>query len=59
MELDIDRELYRSLERRARENGFESAEEYGAVVLETVLTELEADRDDDLEERLDDLGYLE
>jgi hypothetical protein len=70
MELDIDPSLVRRLERRADERGFESAEAYAAVVLETVLAELEAadddrkspagqdDREDDLEERLGDLGYL-
>lgn len=60
MKLDIEDSLYRRLERRADEHGFESAEEYGAVLLETVIEELETERADaDLQERLSDLGYLE
>jgi hypothetical protein len=69
MEIDIDRNIYEILSRRATENGFESAEEYSEVLLETVIRELESDSDDDetdtesdddkVSSRLEDLGYLE
>lgn len=58
MELHIDDELYARLERRAAETGFDSAEEYGVVVLRTVVEELDDDRDEAVEDRLEDLGYL-
>ena len=57
--LDLDDDLYGTLERRAQNNGFESTEEYARTVLGTVMDELEADASDDkVEERLEDLGYL-
>ena len=61
MDLDIDKELYRRLEQRALTKGFDSPEEYGVVVLRTVLDELEEkeETDEALEQRLQDLGYLE
>jgi len=58
MELDVDEELYARLEQRAERTGFESAEEYSVVVLETILEELEQERDGVVEDRLEDLGYL-
>lgn len=57
--LDLDDDLYGALERRAEANGFESTEAYCGTVLRTVLEELEAEAtDDEVEERLEDLGYL-
>lgn len=58
MDLPIDDELYDRLERRAAETGFDSAEEYSVVVLRTVVEELDDQRDEAVEERLEDLGYL-
>lgn len=57
MELDIDDDLHRKLRRRADAKGFESAEEYSVTVLRTVIAELE-DESPDVEDRLEDLGYL-
>jgi hypothetical protein len=68
MELDIDRNLYETLSRRADKNGFESVEEYTEVILETVIYELEQQSEQTREsitdketvsDRLQDLGYLE
>ncbi|TKX85368.1 hypothetical protein EXE43_13995 [Halorubrum sp. SS5] len=69
MKLDIDRELYEILSRRAAENGYASAEEYSKEILETVIQELESQTEQRQEEtvsddervtnRLEDLGYLE
>ena len=57
--LDLEDDLYETLERRAEANGFESIEEYSRTILRTVVEELEADSTDDaVEERLEDLGYL-
>jgi len=57
--LDLEDDLYAALERRAENNGFESTEEYTCTVLRTVIEELEDDvTSDDVEERLEDVGYL-
>lgn len=57
--LELDDDLYRTLERRAQDNGFESIEEYSGTILRTVVEELEEDATNDgVEERLEDLGYL-
>lgn len=57
--LDLDDDLYGTLERRARDNGFESAEAYSRTILRAVVEELEDHAtDDDIEDRLEDLGYL-
>jgi len=61
--LEIDDSLHRVLERRAEENGFDSTEEYCRTILSTVVEELEkgdteTDAGDEVEERLEDLGYL-
>ena len=58
MQLDVDEELYRRLEQRAEETGFDSAEEYSRVVLQTVMEELTEAEDDQVRDRLEDLGYL-
>jgi len=61
LNLEIDDDLSRVLERRAEENGFESTEEYCQTVLRTVVEELEKEESeagDEVEERLEDLGYL-
>jgi DNA-binding protein H-NS len=69
MELDIDRELYEILSRRAAGNGFGSAEEYSKEILEIVVQELESQTElrqeesvsdeETVTDRLEDLGYLE
>jgi hypothetical protein len=61
MELDIDERLYERLSKRAKAKGFDSAEEYSKIVLETVLEEIEEvnEGDNDVQSRLEDLGYLE
>ncbi|QKG92047.1 hypothetical protein HPS36_04010 [Halorubrum salinarum] len=69
MKLDIDRELYEVLSRRAADNGYTSAEEYSKEILETVVQELESQTkqrpdtnvsdDESVTNRLEDLGYLE
>jgi len=57
--LEIEDSLYDGLSRRADEQGFESTEAYCAVILETVLTELEGEqRTKSVEQHLEDLGYL-
>lgn len=57
--LDLDDDLYGTLERRARDNGFESLEAYSETILRTVVEELEEHpTDDEVAERLEDLGYL-
>lgn len=69
MNLDIDRELYEILSRRAAENGYASVEEYSKEILEAVVRELEPQTerrqeetvsdDETVTSRLEDLGYLE
>jgi plasmid stability protein len=57
--LELDEDLHGSLERRAETHGFESTEEYCRTILQAVVEELEGDAtDDEVEERLEDLGYL-
>jgi len=59
--VELDEETYRILERRAEENHFESTGEYCQRVLEILSEELEQDRfsdEDEVEQRLEDLGYL-
>lgn len=57
--LELDDDVYERLERRAKNNGFESTEEYCRTILRTVIEELEEERTaDEVEERLEDLGYL-
>lgn len=57
--LELDDDVYERLQRRAQNNGFESTEAYCRTVLRTVLEELEAEAtDDEVEQRLEDLGYL-
>ncbi|WP_160135425.1 hypothetical protein [Halococcus salsus] len=59
MSLELDDELAERLEQRAEANGFDSANEYATTLLRTVLDELDRVEDDgDVEERLEDLGYL-
>ena len=60
MQLDIDEQLRNKLSKRADKVGFDSTEEYCVTVLETVINELESENaDNDVEKRLEDLGYLE
>lgn len=57
--LKLDDDLADRLERRAEANGFDSAGEYTTTLLRTVLDELDRVEDDsNVEERLEDLGYL-
>jgi hypothetical protein len=60
MQLDIDKQLYDRLANRADKMGFDSTEKYCLTVLETVMNELEDDDTDaEVQNRLEDLGYLE
>jgi metal-responsive CopG/Arc/MetJ family transcriptional regulator len=57
--LELDDELADRLEQRAEANDFDSTSEYTTTLLRTVLNELDRVEDDgDVEERLEDLGYL-
>jgi metal-responsive CopG/Arc/MetJ family transcriptional regulator len=57
--LELDDGLADRLEQRAEANGFDSASEYTTTLLRTVLDELDrVENDSDVEERLEDLGYL-
>lgn len=57
--LTVSEDLHRSLARRAEEHGFGSTEEYCETVLELVVEELEREgAGDEVEDRLEDLGYL-
>ena len=61
LKLEIDAEQGQELEKRAEEHGFESIEEYSEIILQTVIDELESDdreTDEEVTERLEDLGYL-
>lgn len=58
MEIDLDEAYRERLLDRAERKGFESAESYAATILESVLDELEAESDDQVRDRLEDLGYL-
>jgi hypothetical protein len=58
VQLEIDQDLYKRLEARATQTDFDSAEEYSEFVLKTVLDELEQGADEDVRDRLSDLGYL-
>lgn len=58
MELDIGDDLHRKLARRAEVTGFDSVEDYSVFVLQTVVGELYDERDEAIEGRLEDLGYL-
>ena len=60
MQLDIDEQLHQRLSERAEKMGFNSTEEYCMTILETVISELEEENaDDEVQNRLEDLGYLE
>ena len=59
--IELDDDLYARLDGRATNNGFESTEAYCQMVLRTVVEELEEGgkaMDQDVENRLEDLGYL-
>ena len=59
--IELDNNLYARLDERATNNGFESTEAYCQMVLQTVLEEIEDEgtaMDEDVEDRLEDLGYL-
>ena len=60
MQLDIDKQLHQRLSERAKKVGFDSTEEYCVTILETVINELEEENaNDEVQNRLEDLGYLE
>ena len=56
--VDLDDEVYERLEARANRHEFNSPEEYVAVMVTTVLDELDGDESGDVRDRLKDLGYL-
>lgn len=59
MDVALDNDLPDRLSKRAEIAGFDSTEAYVNELLRTVLDELEEDRgQDDVEDRLEDLGYL-
>ena len=59
MNLELDEQLTDRLAQRAEANGFDSTNEYTMTLIRTVLDELDRVEDDgDVEERLEDLGYL-
>ena len=58
VKLDLEDEDYEKLSKRADRNGFDSPEEYGSFMIETVLDELETETGDDVRDRLEDLGYM-
>lgn len=59
LRVDVDDAVYETLERRADEHGFESTEAYCRTVIELLIEELEGGtRDGEVEQRLEDLGYL-
>jgi hypothetical protein len=60
MQLDIDKQLHQRLSERAEKMGFDSTEEYCVTILETVINELEEENaNNEVQSRLEDLGYLE
>lgn len=60
MQVEIDEELQERLSQRAERFGFNSTEDYVITVLQTVVDELEeTGTSDDIQDRLEDLGYLE
>ena len=59
LNIELDDDLYAALETRAKNNEFDSTEEYCRTVLEIVIGELEQEStSDEVEDRLEDLGYL-
>lgn len=64
MELNLDEVVRDRLASRAERHGFNSTEAYAETILTAVIEELEGDRRADsdrsaeVEDRLEDLGYL-
>jgi len=58
--VELDEDVVATLARRAETNGFDSTEAYCKMVLSVAAEELrtELQSDENLEERLQDLGYL-
>ena len=57
--LELDDDIYSTIEKRTAEHGFNSTEEYCRTILSTVIEELEEEKtNNDVEKRLEDLGYL-
>ncbi|WP_237560508.1 hypothetical protein [Halapricum salinum] len=58
MNIEIDDTLYERIDDRAARKEFESADEYAETILRIVLDELEDEPDRDVQDRLEDLGYM-
>jgi len=59
LDVELTEESYEMLVARAEKQGFDSPEEYGSMILRTVINELENPEEDDaVRGRLEDLGYL-
>lgn len=59
LSVEVDQRTFETIRDRAERSGFESAEAYAATVLELVAEELDEEfTSDEMEERLEDLGYL-
>ncbi|AJF24786.1 hypothetical protein SG26_03215 [Haloarcula sp. CBA1115] len=56
--VDLDDDVYERLESRAKRHEFDTPAEYATVMITTVLDELEGKEDDNVRDRLEDLGYL-
>jgi len=56
--LSIDEKTFEKLQLRSEEQGFDQPEEYGSKILKVVLEELEPDKDEEVQSRLRDLGYI-
>lgn len=57
--LTISDETYEKLRTRSKKQGFDEPEKYGELILDVVLSELEPSGDSSVEDRLQDLGYLD
>jgi hypothetical protein len=59
IDIELPDEAYEHLASRAENQGFDSPEAYASMVLQTVMDELAApEEDDQVRDRLEDLGYL-
>jgi hypothetical protein len=59
LNVELPKDSYEMLVTRAENQGFDSPEEYGSMILRTVIDELEGPEEDDaVRDRLEDLGYV-
>ena len=58
MEIDLDERYREQLRDRAERKEFDSPEAYATVIVESVLDELESENEENVRDRLEDLGYL-